>query len=170
MTDESYLFTEAVAKTYLAKPLFLGGRGSEVIPLCEELLAVPSYALADRSVYTESIQSYGERLQEVIIRDRTTGDDDVKTLYDETFQRYLNTRPVNATLLKLFGAEPQKDVRWNIMCDAKRVNRKTVTARVRGSELHLMLAESYAHPGGAAGRGEGIVAAQRTAPQAYRRC
>lgn len=110
-------------------------------------MAVPSYALADRSVYTESIQSYGERLQEVIIRDRTTGDDDVKTLYDETFQRYLNTRPVNATLLKLFGAEPQKDVRWNIMCDAKRVNRKTVTARVRGSELHLMLAESYAHPG-----------------------
>ena len=70
-------------------------------------------------------RSYGERLQEVIIRDRTTGDDDVKTLYDETFQRYLNTRPVNATLLKLFGAEPQKDVRWNIMCDAKRVNRKT---------------------------------------------
>lgn len=147
MTDESYLFTEAVAKTYLAKLYFWAEKWSEVIPLCEELLAVPSYALADRSVYTESIQSYGERLQEVIIRDRTTGDDDVKTLYDETFQRYLNTRPVNATLLKLFGAEPQKDVRWNIMCDAKRVNRKTVTARVRGSELHLMLAESYAHPG-----------------------
>ena len=140
MTDESYLFTEAVAKTYLAKLYFWAEEWSEVIPLCEELLAVPSYALADRSVYTESIQSYGERLQEVIIRDRTTGDDDVKTLYDETFKRYLNSRPVNATLLKLFGAEPQKDVRWSIMCDAKRVNQKTVTARVRGSELHLMLA------------------------------
>ena len=137
----------AVAKTYLAKLYFWGEEWSEVIPLCEELLAVPSYALADRSVYTESIQSYGEQLQEVIIRDRTTGDDDVKTLYDETFQQYLSTRPVNATLLKLFGAEPQKDVRWSIMCDAKRVNQKTVTARVRGSELHLMLAESYAHPG-----------------------
>ena len=92
MTDESYLFTEAVAKTYLAKLYFWAEEWSEVIPLCEELLAVPSYALADRSVYTESIQSYGERLQEVIIRDRTTGDDDVKTLYDETFQRYLNRR------------------------------------------------------------------------------
>ena len=147
MTDESYLFTEAVAKTYLAKLYFWGEEWSEVIPLCEELLAVPSYALADRSVYTESIQSYGDRLQEVIIRERTTGDDDVKTLYDETFKQYLSSRPVNATLLKLFGAEPQKDVRWSIMCDAKRVNQKTVTARVRGSELHLMLAESYAHPG-----------------------
>lgn len=147
MTDESYLFTEAVAKAYLAKLYFWAEEWSEVIPLCEELLAVPSYALADRSVYTESIQSYGEQLQEVIIRDRTTGDDDVKTLYDETFRSYLSTRPVNATLLKLFGAEPQKDIRWGIMCDAKRVNQKTVTARIRGSELHLMLAESYAHPG-----------------------
>ena len=52
MTDESYLFTEAVAKTYLAKLYFWAEEWSEVIPLCEELLAVPSYALADRSVYT----------------------------------------------------------------------------------------------------------------------
>lgn len=147
MTDESYLFTEAVAKAWLARLYFWGGQWSEVIPLCEELLAVPAYALAERSAYEASIQSYGERLQEVIIRDRTTGDDDVKTLYDETFRNYLSTRPVNATLLKLFGPEPQKDVRWSIMCDARRVNRKTVTARIRGSELHLMLAESYAHPG-----------------------
>lgn len=148
MTDESYLFTEAVAKAWLARLYFWGGQWSEVIPLCEELLAVPAYALAERSAYEASIQSYGDRLQEVIIRDRTTGDDDVKTLYDETFRSYLSTRPVNATLLKLFGSEPQKDIRWSIMCDAKRVNQKTVTARIRGSELHLMLAESYAHPGG----------------------
>ena len=147
MTDESYLFTEAVVKAYLARLRFWGEKWADVIPLCEELLAVPGYALAERSAYEASIQSYGEQLQEVIIRDRTTGDDDVKTLYDETFRSYLSTRPVNATLLKLFGQEPQKDIRWSIMCDAKRVNQKTVTARIRGSELHLMLAESYAHPG-----------------------
>lgn len=146
ITDGLFLFTEDIVKAYLAKLYFWVGDWNSCIPLCEELMKVPDYKLAAPDEYTAMIQSKNGKLQEVIVRSHINNNCDIDW-YFAMIINDLKTRPVNAALVNLFAADKENDVRYALSFDRKRINLKNVSAKVRGSEIVLMLAESYAHLG-----------------------
>ena len=67
--------------------------------------------------------------------------------YFSAISKYLSTRPAAASLVRLYGDEPGKDVRYLASLDARRMNTKTVEAKLRLSEILLMHAECEYHLG-----------------------
>lgn len=143
LQEEDYIFTSDVAKAFLAKTLFWLQDWDGALELCEELLG--KYPLSERAGYSTMIQELNKRSGEIIVKSYTEGSD--------SDYRYTNAkkaasrRPINKTLIDLFGADPGKDVRWSVTVGARRMNKKTICGRVRSSELCLMAAECYAHKG-----------------------
>lgn len=144
--DKMFLFTENIVKAYLAKLYFWVGDYDAVIPLCEELMQVKEYRLANIDQYEKMIQAKNAQGQEVIVRSHINNNNDLDWYYSMIIKD-LKTRPVNATLVHLFDEDKEADVRYAVSFDKKRINQKNTSAKVRGSELVLMLAESYAHQG-----------------------
>lgn len=145
-TDKMFLFTENIVKAYLAKLYFWIGDYDAVIPLCEELMQIKEYKLAGIDQYEKMIQAKNAQGQEVIVRSHINNNNDLDWYYSMIIKD-LKTRPVNATLVHLFDEDKEADVRYAVSFDKKRINQKNTSAKVRGSELVLMLAESYAHQG-----------------------
>ena len=141
-----FLFTENIVKAYLAKLYFWVGDYDAVIPLCEELMQVKEYKLAGVDQYEKMIQAKNAQGQEIIVRSHINNNNDLDWYYSMIIKD-LKTRPVNATLVHLFDEDKEADVRYAVSFDKKRINQKNTSAKVRGSELVLMLAESYAHQG-----------------------
>lgn len=146
ITDGMFLFTENVVKAYLAKLYFWVGDYDSMIPLCEELMSVKEYKLASIGEYESMIQAKNARGQEVIVRSHINNSCDLDWYYSMIIKD-LRTRPVNATLVHLFDGDKEKDVRYAVSFDSKRLNMKNSSAKVRGSEIVLMLAEAYAQTG-----------------------
>ena len=146
ITDKMFLFTENIVKAYLAKLYFWIGDYDSVVPLCEELMQVKEYRLAGIDQYEGMIQAKNAQGQEVIVRSHINNNNDLDWYYSMIIKD-LKTRPVNAALVHLFDEDKDADVRYAVSFDKKRVNQKNTSAKVRGSEIVLMLAESYAHLG-----------------------
>ncbi len=146
ITDGMFLFTENVVKAYLAKLLFWAGDYASVIPLCEQLMTVKEYRLATIGEYASMIQAKNASGQEVIVRSHINNSCDLDWYYSMIIKD-LRTRPVSASLVRLFDVDKEKDVRYAVSFDAKRLNMKNSSAKVRGSEIVLMLAEAYAQTG-----------------------
>lgn len=146
ITDGMFLFTENVVKAYLAKLYFWVGDYDSMIPLCEELMTVKEYRLASIGEYESMIQAKNAQGQEVIVRSHINNSCDLDWYYSMIIKD-LRTRPVNATLVHLFDEDKEKDVRYTVSFDSKRLNMKNSSAKVRGSEIVLMLAEAYAQTG-----------------------
>lgn len=146
--NEKFVFTQELTSIFLAKAHLWAGQYEKAAAVCEEVLSKTEYRLSTIAAYEEMIQAPYEKKGEVIFRDMINDNveaDYFRQIYQKTG---LKDRPINYTLYKLFGDEPQKDVRWKVMADSKRLNNKVLFAKVRVSELYLMLAECYAHMGG----------------------
>lgn len=146
ITDGFFLFTEDIVKAYLAKLYFWAGDWDSASVLCEEIMAVPEYRLATIAEYPTMIQAKNDQLQEVIVRSHINNNCDIDWYYVMVIKN-LKTRPVNHTLVTLFDADKENDVRYQVSYDTKRINLKQVSAKIRSSEVVLMLAECYAHQG-----------------------
>lgn len=60
---------------------------------------------------------------------------------------YLASRPASSKFVKLFGDNPEADVRFTSSLNKKRMSTKVPECKVRLSEMVLMLAEAYCHKG-----------------------
>ncbi len=144
INDKFFLINSDAAKAYLAKLYFWTSNWTSTIKLCQELLENKAYKLASIAEYEQVMQAKNAWGQEIIIRSHINNNSDIDWYY-VTFIKDLKTRPVNATLVKLFDRDKENDVRYSMSFDKKRLNQKNLSAKVRGSELVLMLAESYYH-------------------------
>lgn len=144
ITDDFFLFTSNIEKAYLAKLYFWSQDWKSCSNLCEELMKVSAYKLASIADYTDMIQTKNGWKQEVIVRSHINNNSDIDWYYTSIIKD-VKTRPVNATLIKLFANDKDKDVRYSLSFDSKRINTKNTSSKIRGSELVLMLAECYYH-------------------------
>ena len=144
--DELFMFTEWVVKAYKAKMLFWTEDWEGCAALCRDILNNSGFRLTDTDGYARMINSANEPLGEVIIRSHVNNSSELDW-YFSAISKYLQTRPAAASLVRLYGEEPEKDVRYLASLDRKRMNTKTAEAKVRLSEILLMHAECEYHLG-----------------------
>lgn len=142
--EKLFLFTEYIIKSYKAKLLFWMEDWGRLIPLCEDIMTNSGYVLTPLAEYENMINSPDKPLGEVIIRSHINNSSELDW-YFSALRTYISTRPANGKLIALFGSEPEKDVRYKACFDSKRFNLKQPEAKVRLSEIVLMLAEAYCH-------------------------
>lgn len=145
-TDPKYVFTTWIVKAYEAKLDFWCCRWDRVTSLCEDIIGNSGFSLTPIGEYAEMINSQYDRKGEVLIRSHINNSSELDWYFSFT-KGYLASRPACAALIRLFGDEPTKDVRYSASFDKKRMNVKTPECKVRLSEIYLMLAEAYCHEG-----------------------
>ena len=145
-TDPKYIFTTWIVKAYEAKLDFWCCKWDKVISLCEDIISHSGVSLTPIGEYAEMINSQYDRKGEVLVRSHINNSSELDWYFSFT-KGYLASRPACAALIRLFGDEPTKDVRYAASFDKKRMNVKTPECKVRLSEIYLMLAEAYCHTG-----------------------
>ncbi len=145
-TDAKYFFTEYVIKAYLAKLYFWCEDWNETIGTCNDIIDNCGLNLTPIGEYEDMIQAGNDRKGEVIVRSHINNASELDW-YFSYVKGYIASRPASSSLIRLFGDEPEKDVRYRISFDNGRFNTKTPECRVRLSEIVLMLAEAYYHTG-----------------------
>ena len=145
-TDPKYIFTEWIIKAYEAKLEFWCQNWDRVISLCEDIIAHSGISLTPISEYARMINAQYDTKGEVLVRSHINNSSELDWYFSYT-KSYLASRPASARLIKLFGENPGKDVRYAASFDKKRMNAKTPECKVRLSEVVLMLSEAYYHKG-----------------------
>jgi len=144
--DATYFFTEYIIKAYLAKLYFWCEDWDNTAAVCSDIIAGSGIALTPIEEYEEMIQSSYIPKGEVIVRSHINNASELDWYFSYT-RGYLASRPASLSLIRLFGDNPEKDVRYRISFDSKRFNTKTPECKVRLSEIVLMLAEANYHSG-----------------------
>lgn len=145
MTDSRYMFDTDVVKAFLAKTYFWIQDWSNALSICKEL--AEKYPLVSRDAYAAMINAEYEKMPGVIVRSRINDNHSVSATIRGQAVSDLSTRPVNGTLVSLFGDDKEKDIRYSVSFSEKRKNRKEPVAKVREAEIFLMMAECHAHLG-----------------------
>ncbi len=145
-TDSKYMFTEWIVKAYKAKLEFWCGRWDNVISLCTDIIAHSGYELTPVSEYAAMINSANEPKGEVMVRSHINNSSELDWYFAYT-KGYLASRPASSKFVKLFGDNPEADVRFTSSLNKKRMSTKVPECKVRLSEIVLMLAEAYCHKG-----------------------
>ncbi len=145
-TDPKYVFTEWIIRAYEAKLEFWCQNWDSVISLCEDIIAHSGISLTPISEYADMINAQYNTKGEVLVRSHINNSSELDWYFSYT-KSYLASRPASARLIRLFGDEPGKDVRYAASFDKKRMNVKTPECKVRLSEIVLMLSEAYYHKG-----------------------
>ena len=145
-TDPKYIFTEWIIKAYKAKLEFWCQNWDSVIAICEDIIAHSGISLTPISEYADMINAQYDAKGEVLVRSHINNSSELDWYFSYT-KSYLASRPASARLIKLFGENPEKDVRYAACFDKKRMNVKTPECKVRLSEIVLMLSEAYYHKG-----------------------
>lgn len=143
LESEDYIFTGDVTSAFLAKTLFWMQDWDGVIGICPGLL--DKYPLTDRAAYVNMIQELNKKQGEIIVKSYTGGSE--TNYYYTNAKKAAGRRPINKTFIDLFGDNPEKDIRYQVIVGNRRMNKKKLCGRVRSSEICLMLAEAYAHKG-----------------------
>lgn len=145
-TDGKYFFTEWIVKSYLARTYFWEEKWDACQSVCEDILKNSPYKLTEREDYEAMIMADNAIRGEVITRSHINNASELDW-YFSYVKGYIKSRPASASLVKLFGDDPARDIRYAIGFNGKRICQKTPECRVRLSEIQLMLAECFAHKG-----------------------
>lgn len=143
-TDRTYIFTEWIIKAYRAKLAFWCCDWGKTKEICLDIIGNSGYTLTPISEYNAMINAKNDAIGEVIVRSHINNSSELDW-YFTYVKGYIATRPATASLVRLFGDDPEKDVRYRASFDNKRMNIKVPECRVRLSEIVLMLAEAYYH-------------------------
>lgn len=144
--DARFFFTEYIVKAYLAKLYFWCEDWTSTINVCNDIINGSGLELTPIGSYEDMIQAENDKKGEVLVRSHINNASELDW-YFSYVKGYIASRPASSALIRLFGNEPEKDVRFRISFDSKRFNTKTPECRVRLSEIVLMLAEAYCHSG-----------------------
>lgn len=145
MSSDLFFFTEYVVKAYLAKLYFWAQKWDEMIPLCEDIMKNSGISLCPASQYAAMMDA-STKEGEVIVRSHINNASELDW-YFSYLKSYISSRPACAGIVALYGEEKDKDVRYGVCFNSKRMNAKNPERRVRMSEILLMLAEGYYHKG-----------------------
>ena len=141
VTNPDYIFTSDIAKTYLTKLYFWTQQWNKAIPYAEELLS--KYPMLEANQYEEIIQNKFTKSSNFIL-DPYTSESSLGSLSVTNAKTDSKTRPVSKNMVETF-TEKEKDIRYTVAFNKKRVNNKTILFRIRSEEMCLIAAESYAH-------------------------
>lgn len=144
--DKTYIFTTYIIKAYEMKLAFWFEDWDKVISLGTDIMKNSGYELTTTADYADMINSKYEAKGEVLVRSHINNSSELDWYFSYT-KGFLASRPVCSSLVKLFGPEPEKDVRFAASFNSKRLNVKVPECRVRLSEVVLMLAEANYHKG-----------------------
>lgn len=139
--DEMYRFNNDVAKGYLARLYFWTQQYDLAAQYAAELLE--KYPLLDAEPYKEMISTQIAKTGNMIFKAQTIAGSSESTSLSN-IKSYLKNRPCTRQFYDLF-AEKERDVRFALSMDAKRLPAKNLFACMRSAEMQLILAESYYH-------------------------
>jgi len=146
MKDAKYFFTEWIVKSYLARTYFWEEKWDECGKLCADIMDNSGYKITPRSGYEDMIMAPNAIKGEVITRSHINNASELDW-YFSYVKGYIKSRPASASLIKSFGDNPNKDIRYAIGFNSKRYCLKQPECRIRLSEILLMRAECLAHSG-----------------------
>ena len=145
-SDKTYIFTEWIIKAYRARLAFWCCDWDRVEEICRDIIENSGYSLTPISGYEAMINSKYDASGEVLVRSHINNSSELDW-YFSYMKGYLSSRPACASLIRLYGDNPEADVRYAACFDRKRMNVKTPECKVRLSEIVLMLSESLYHLG-----------------------
>ncbi len=145
-SDPLYILTEEIVKGYKARLLFWMEDWGACQTLCQDILEHSKTRLTPLAEYEAVINAPNERKGEVLLRSHINNSSELDW-YFTYIKGYISSRPASSSLIRLYGEEPEKDVRYRISFDKKRFNTKVAEARLRLSEILLMQAECHYHKG-----------------------
>lgn len=141
VNEPDYLFTEDVAKGYLARSYFWTGEWAKARKISEEILA--KYPLIDGDAYRSMFESSGK-----------SGNTLLKVLYDvygsgeQALLNQLQDYPLSNRFTSHFPVEERdNDIRYALSVGKKRMSTKPVFSGMRSAEMLLIAAESAYHLG-----------------------
>ena len=145
-SDPLFIFTEDIVKAFKARLLFWIEDWENCKALCQEVMETSKIRLTPIDQYEEVINSPTERKGEILLRSHINNSSELDW-YFSYIKGYIASRPASSRLIRLFGEEPEKDIRFEISFDGRRCNTKVPEVRLRISELLLMSAECEYHLG-----------------------
>lgn len=150
--DKIYRFNTDIMEGYLARLYFWTGRWTDAKTYAEKVLA--KYPLISGSAYTEMMASRLTAKGNMIIKGYILSESSSNTSYNGS-ESSLNARPVSRRFVELF-AEKEKDIRYALSFNKKRVQQKYGFGCLRAAEMQLVLMESLYHSGDKTGALEAL--------------
>ncbi|MDR2282214.1 MAG: RagB/SusD family nutrient uptake outer membrane protein [Sphingobacterium sp.] len=141
--DDIYRYTADVVKAYQARFYFWIREWEKASVLAKYI--VDKYPLVRGKHYVDMIQSKHAKLENVLLKSYIYGGGNSDNSAVAA-QNNITQRPLSKNFTDLF-VEKEKDIRYVLSFDEKRINNKVLNGRVRSAEFQLILAESYAHLG-----------------------
>lgn len=142
VSDEIYRYTEDVTKAYMAKFYFWIKDWENAATLAQDI--VNKYPLLNGTAYVSMIQSKNAKTGNVLLKSYLY--EGSMNISFNTNQEVVKGRPLSKDFVNLF-VEKERDVRYTLSFDAKRINEKMLNGKLRAAEFQLILAEAYAHMG-----------------------
>lgn len=140
MTDAKFMFTPDVVNAFMARFYFWTQQWDKALSKAEGVLV--KYPLQSGEAYKQMFLSRVPR-GSVIFKSHhfsETGND-----YSEaSTMKQLQTRPINKTLIDLFD-QPDKDIRYSMITNSKRIVQKRPFPCLRSDEMALIIAECHYH-------------------------
>lgn len=139
--SDLFFFSEEVIRFYQVRLAFWYGDWERVLDLTTEMDMTPC-PREDFAAMLASTSPGGELIARSHINDASE-----LGWYFGYLKTYLESRPAATALVRLFGDEPARDIRFTACMDARHYATKPAECRLRRSELLLMAAESRYHTG-----------------------
>ena len=143
VNDVDFKFSPMVMKGYLARLYFWTGEWQKALTLAQEVLN--AYPLVGPGVYKEMMESQVAPKGNYIIKSYIVVDGTNQIQFD-AMQSTLLARPASSDFVHLF-LEKEKDVRYSLSLNEKRLPIKKLSAGMRAAEMQLIVAESNYHLG-----------------------
>lgn len=139
--ERRFFFTQDLVNAYRARLAFWSEDWEQAAAISEALVAKGSLTPADE--FTAVLNAAAPK-GEVIAKSHINNSSELDW-YFAYLKNYITSRPVCAALVRLFGDEPAKDVRFAASFNAKRFSVKSPEMRVRLGEMYLIAAEAEYH-------------------------
>lgn len=144
MSSKRYFFTEWIVKSYIARCYFWTENWSKAAEVCADIINNSGYRLSDIDSYEAMIQAPNDIKGEVITRSHINNSSELDW-YFSYVKGYIKSRPASLALIELFGDQAEKDIRFTVGFNKKRICQKVPECRIRLSEIYLMEAECCVH-------------------------
>ena len=143
--DRRWFFTTSLVKAYRTRLAFWCEDWDKAAGLAEDIIENSGFSLTPADGYQAMLDAAAPT-GEVIAKTHINNSSELDW-YFSYIKGYIASRPVCAALVRLYGEQPEKDIRFTVGWDAKRLNTKSPERRVRLSELYLIAAEAEYHQG-----------------------
>ena len=143
--DRRWFFTTTLVKAYQARLAFWCEDWDKAAAVAEDIIGHSGFTLTPSDGYKAMLDAAAPT-GEVIAKTHINNSSELDW-YFSYIKGYIASRPVCAALVRLYGEDPSKDIRFTTGWNAKRFNTKLPERRVRLSEIYLIAAEAEYHRG-----------------------